>query len=194
LQSFKLYLETGSELVLTEVKATDLKALCLYANDPEIYRYTENIPYPFKREDGLNYLAKVNRAEEQYHRPVHFAIRDKESGEFAGAILRLMTSGMEGIRDEIGYWLGKPWRGKNQMADCIRVFCAYWFAESPLVRITAIVHPDNQASIRVLEKSGFEQEGFFRNFLEKDGELIDVIQMVLLQEKLEDIRRERSEE
>jgi len=183
LQPFKLYLETGRDLVLTEVKATDLNSLCLYANDPEVYRYTENIPYPFKREDGLNYLAKVNRAEEQYRQPVHFAIRDKESGEFAGAILRLMTNGMDGIRDEIGYWLGKPWRGQNHMADCIRVFCEYWFAESPLVRITAIVHPDNQASIRVLEKSGFEQEGFFRDFLEKDGELIDVIQMVLLKER-----------
>ncbi len=92
---------------------------------------------------------------------------------------------MDSIRDEIGYWLGEPWRGQGMMASCVRRFCQHWFEQGPIIRLTAVVHPENKASQRVLEKAGFKTEAFFEQFSQKDGIVFDVLQMVLLKKTFE---------
>jgi len=55
-----------------------------------------------------------------------------------------------------------------------RRVCGHAFEEFGLVKITAHVFPHNPASARVLEKCGFQQEGFLRQHFLKDGRFIDV--------------------
>ena len=65
--------------------------------------------------------------------------------------------------------------------DAARVMCEWLFETRPaLVRIEAKVHYYNPASVRVLEKVGFEQEGFARKHTIKNGALIDVILMAVM--------------
>ncbi len=54
------------------------------------------------------------------------------------------------------------------------------FEEFGLVKITAHVFPHNLASARVLEKSGFQQEGFLRKHFLKDGNFLDARLFALL--------------
>jgi ribosomal-protein-alanine N-acetyltransferase len=59
------------------------------------------------------------------------------------------------------------------MTAVVQRVCRHAFEELGLVKITAHVFSDNQASARVLEKCGFRQEGFLRKHYLKDGRLID---------------------
>ena len=77
-------------------------------------------------------------------------------------------------RAEVGYWLAKTFWGRGIMSAVVRRVCQHAFDEFALVKIIAHVVTHNPASARVLEKCGFQQEGFLRKHFCKDGKLIDV--------------------
>ena len=94
-----------------------------------------------------------------------------------GSIGRVAQTGVAGHSDEIGYWLGTPFRGKGIMSAVALVFSNWLFETSPLVRLEARAFPHNPASIRVLEKAGFEKEGYARKKFIKDGGYLDSVLM-----------------
>ncbi|MBV7506645.1 GNAT family N-acetyltransferase [Bacillus sp. sid0103] len=59
----------------------------------------------------------------------------------------------------IGYFLDKKQNGKGYTTEAVKLLVDYAFKELKLHRIEAGVMPHNIGSIRVLEKSGFHQEG-----------------------------------
>ncbi|WP_144468893.1 GNAT family N-acetyltransferase [Bacillus pumilus] len=61
-----------------------------------------------------------------------------------------------------GAWLGYVLDEKGYMTEAIRLIIDYAFDELHLHRIEAGVKPSNIGSIRVLEKTGFENEGLNR--------------------------------
>lgn len=64
---------------------------------------------------------------------------------------------------EIGYRVFRPEdRRRGVMGEAIPLFVAYLFAAKPIERIQALAHPENEASCRVLERSGFACEGTLR--------------------------------
>ena len=76
-------------------------------------------------------------------------------------------------RAEVGYWLAKPYWNRGIMTAVVRRICQHAFESWGLVKIAAHVFYFNTASARVLEKCGFQQEGFLRKHHLKDGQLID---------------------
>ncbi|MGM5472637.1 GNAT family N-acetyltransferase [Bacillus pumilus] len=62
----------------------------------------------------------------------------------------------------LGYVLDEKHGGKGYMTEAIRLIIDYAFDELHLHRIEAGVKPSNIGSIRVLEKTGFENEGLNR--------------------------------
>ena len=69
----------------------------------------------------------------------------------------------------LGYWIGLPHAGGGHMTAAVALAQRYAFQELRLHRIEAACQPCNLASIRVLEKSGFEREGAARNYLRING-------------------------
>ena len=59
------------------------------------------------------------------------------------------------------------------MTAVVQRACQHAFEEFGLVKITAHVFSHNPASARVLEKCGFQQEGFLRKHFLKDGQFVD---------------------
>jgi RimJ/RimL family protein N-acetyltransferase len=59
------------------------------------------------------------------------------------------------------------------MPAVVRRVCQHAFDELGLVKVTAHVFATNPASARVLEKCGFEQEGFLRKHYLKDDQYLD---------------------
>ncbi len=66
------------------------------------------------------------------------------------------------------------------MTTVVQRVCRHAFEEFGLVKITAHVFPHNPASARVLEKSGFQEEGYLRKHFLKDGQFIDARLFALL--------------
>lgn len=53
-------------------------------------------------------------------------------------------------------------RGKGYGSEAVQIMVDYLFLNRDLVRIQAETHPDNAASTKVLEKTGFSKEGLIR--------------------------------
>ena len=65
----------------------------------------------------------------------------------------------------LGYWLGVSHKNRGYMSEAVKAVQRFVFKDLLLHRIEAASMPANHASIRVLEKCGFQKEGLARRFL-----------------------------
>lgn len=73
----------------------------------------------------------------------------------------------------IGYFLDKEHNGKGYTTEATKLLVEFGFEVLKLHRIEAGVMPHNIASIRVLEKAGFEKEGIARKNVRINGKWED---------------------
>ena len=157
---------------LSELLPSDQAACIEHMKAKEIYDLTLRIPYPYTEADFQAWLEIVEKATMQQGQPVNWAIRD-EKGLFIGGCGFAGLEVGKSHRAEIGYWLAKPYWGQGIMTAVVRRLCEFAFAELGLVKIVAHVFGGNAASARVLEKCGFQQEGYLRKHHLKDGKYLD---------------------
>ena len=69
----------------------------------------------------------------------------------------------------LGYWLGKKHARHGIMSSALPIMLGYSFLHLKLHRVEAVVHPDNEASIGLLEKLKFVCEGMARSCICLDG-------------------------
>lgn len=166
-----MYLQLANVLKLTEVRRTDRDSLVEYLNDRVMYECSLRIPYPYTLSDAEKWLDLVESASGQDDFPV-WAIRN-ESDTLIGAV------GLEGRRPthraEIGYWLARPFWGRGIMTSAVKAVTQHAFEQLGLSKITAHVFSFNARSARVLEKCGFEQEGYLKKHFQKDAQCIDAM-------------------
>ena len=65
----------------------------------------------------------------------------------------------------IGYWIGAPFARNGYMTAAMRGLIPFCFGTLRLHRLEAACIPTNTASIRLLEKTGFQREGYARRYL-----------------------------
>lgn len=82
----------------------------------------------------------------------------------------------------IGYWMGTPHAGRGHMFAAVQLVIPYIFQGLRLHRIEAACIPDNERSIRLLEKSGFVREGLLRKYLKINGQWRDHLMFSLIAE------------
>jgi [ribosomal protein S5]-alanine N-acetyltransferase len=80
----------------------------------------------------------------------------------------------------IGYWMGERYAGQGHMEHALRLAIPYIFTGLQLHRIEAACIPENQRSIRLLEKVGFQREGYLREYLKINGKWRDHLMFSLL--------------
>jgi ribosomal-protein-alanine N-acetyltransferase len=83
------------------------------------------------------------------------------SGEAVGT-LGLYSYSETNRRAELGYDLLREHRGRGLMTEAVEEVLRYGFEELGLNRVEATTDPENAASLRVLEKTGFTCEGLRR--------------------------------
>jgi [ribosomal protein S5]-alanine N-acetyltransferase len=127
--------------------------------DYEIAKYLYEVPYPYRIDYALNFI-KSSYDNFKLHKAITFGIEYKNIIES-----KLLLVGTIGIKDidyvnkkaNIGYWIGTQYQGKGIATECVRLVVNYAFDELKLKEISAYVFPDNNSSIKVLEKNGFEK-------------------------------------
>ena len=65
----------------------------------------------------------------------------------------------------IGYWIGRRFARQGLMTAAVRTLIPMCFDSLRLHRVEAACIPDNAASVRLLEKCGFQREGYAREYL-----------------------------
>jgi ribosomal-protein-alanine N-acetyltransferase len=65
----------------------------------------------------------------------------------------------------IGYWVGEPYANQGYMSAAVRALIPFCFGSLRLHRLEAACIPTNKPSIALLEKCGFQREGYARGYL-----------------------------
>jgi [ribosomal protein S5]-alanine N-acetyltransferase len=133
-----------------------------------------------------------------YRRRVrHYQREQREDLGYAYAIVRLSTDALLGgislsnVRRgvtqtaSVGYWLGQPHVGQGAMTEAVALLVGHAMHGLRLHRLEAATLPDNDASIRVLERNGFRREGFARRYLKINGTWCDHVLFGLVAEDLQ---------
>lgn len=169
----EIYLST----VLTE---EDIPSFIKYLNSPTIHANTLTIPFPYTKTDGEEFLQL--RKSTSPDAVKYFSIRLASNNELIGACgINRKTNNPR--RTEIGYWLGEQYWHRGLMPKVVKktieIVTNEW---KNLVRIEGNIFSWNKASMRVLEKCGFEFEGILRRHVYKNGQDIDVHSYALILE------------
>ena len=73
----------------------------------------------------------------------------------------------------VGYWVGAPFARQGYMTAAMRALIPFCFGTLRLHRLEAACIPTNAASIALLEKTGFQREGYARSYLCINGKWQD---------------------
>ncbi|HMO59002.1 MAG TPA: GNAT family N-acetyltransferase [Roseiflexaceae bacterium] len=128
-------------------------------SNPQVIRYFGSLPMKSADEAAQ----RIERINESFRSQsgIRWAICIRGKNQLIGSLgyWRLIT---EHKRAEIGYELAPEWWGQGIMPEAMRAILHYGFTAMDLHSVEAQIHPANHGSRRVLEKLGFEQEGYFR--------------------------------
>ncbi len=80
----------------------------------------------------------------------------------------------------LGYWMGEPYAGQGYMSRAVRAAIGYAFEKQGLHRIEAACLPNNEPSKILLQRVGFQQEGYARSYLSINGQWRDHLLFALL--------------
>lgn len=172
----------NSQIHLAPFCPSDQAACVEYLNEKEIYDRTLRIPHPYTPAAFEEWLATVEQLLREHGQPVNWAIRNEADLLIGGIGFAGLEIG-NSHQAEVGYWLAKPFWGRGIMTAVVRRACRHAFVTWDLAKITAHVFSFNSASARVLEKCGFQKEGFLRKHHVKDGQLIDAYVYGLLRDE-----------
>lgn len=152
-------------LILRRLDPDDARALArLFAGDHEAVEQTGRMPWP----------------------PTEAALREwiglhLTAGSFGFAVIRagdasvLGTAGFggDGVKAELGYALGRAWWGQGFATEAVDALIDF-ARDLGLDALDAYSFPDNPASARVLEKTGFAEQGLVRRDYPRRGGLREV--------------------
>lgn len=109
-----------------------------------------------------------------------FFIFEEETGALMGGLT--LSNVRRGVTQAcaLGYWLGEPYIGQGNMRNAVALAVDYAFNDLRLHRIEAACLPSNAASIAVLRRNGFMEEGLARRYLKINGAWCDHLLFALL--------------
>ena len=161
----------GKNVVLRTIREADFDTLFTYLNDVRTRGDFEDI--------GLFSEVQMRKtfAETGFWQPDEgvLHITDKQDSLLGYVKFAKPSTSPTRVGYEIAYAIDRPtnW-GRGLMTEALSIFVPFLFATKNVVRIQAMVHPDNIGSKRVLEKCSFQFEGVLRRHLLYRGVPTDV--------------------
>jgi ribosomal-protein-alanine N-acetyltransferase len=158
----------GSVFTLREWQSGDEQSLQEQANNKNISCYLlDRFPYPYTMDDAKKYVSS-----HQNQNPLtNFAIIINYN--VAGGIEFKPGKDIYRKNALLGYWLGQTFWSLGIMTEAVKLITSYAFENFDIIRMQANVNANNPASMRVLEKAGFQKEGVLKRAIVKYGEVID---------------------
>ena len=156
--------------VLRPWRAADRDDLIREANNRKVWRnMTHTFPHPYTERDADLWLAIAADPGPS----IQLAI--DADGRAVGGIGVIAGEGIFAQTAQFGYWLGESHWGRGFASAAATALAGRLAHERLFARLEAQVFEWNPASMRVLEKAGFEREAVLRCAATKDGYLIDTV-------------------
>lgn len=153
---------------LKALSRSDARQLARIANNKNIWdNLRDFFPHPYHEEDAIFFIElSAKEAPRQ-----KFGIY---SGEMlcgvAGVVLQSDVYRKSG---EMGYWIGESYWGNGIGTKEVELITNYAFDRLDLTRVYASIFEYNVASMRVLEKNGFQLEGISKSAVFKNGQFFN---------------------
>lgn len=156
--------------VLRPWRDGDQDALVRHADNRRVWRnLTHLFPHPYTRQDAEFWLSMASEPSRSTHLAITF------DGEAVGGIGAIAGEGVGARTAEFGYWIGEAFWGRGLATAAAAAFKTHLMEQGEFVRLQAGVFAWNPASMRVLEKVGFQREGVLRRAVSKDGDIVDCV-------------------
>ncbi|XP_076914218.1 uncharacterized protein LOC143573143 [Bidens hawaiensis] len=157
------------ELSIRPFVVTDADDFFSWACDDNVTRYLRWNSVNNKAE-ALKYLKEV-AIPHPWRRSICWA--DKSIGYIS---LRPESGSDHHHRAHISYAISSKFWGRGIMTAVVKMVIPMVFREFPhVVRIEGLVEDENKASQKVLEKVGFNKEGYLRKYGFNKGKVVDMI-------------------
>ncbi len=143
-------------LVLRPPHLFDAVYVAEMANDAEVARMTTRVRHPYRLADAEAFLGAMQSADAQDDRP--FLIEHRSFGPIG-------MTGFHRAGDrhaELGYWLGRTFRGRGFATEAVRAALDWARGEWGRRAVLSSHFVDNPGSGRVLDKAGFLYTGEVR--------------------------------
>jgi RimJ/RimL family protein N-acetyltransferase len=134
-------------LLLRPLRLTDLDEFIALHDDPDVTRF-------IRRLERVDADERLRLAEREWRERGHgmFAVRDRVSGRFLGrAGLKYWSQFDE---TEVGWVLRRDAWGHGYATEAARACVAWGFASLEVPYLTAMIDPENEASIRLASRLG----------------------------------------
>lgn len=146
-------------LVLRPPCEADVDPLFRLFSDPETLRYWSR-PAMLRREEAATYISEIRDAFAR-RSLINWIIAEPDQQRMLGTCT-LYDLQPSHLRCAVGYALLRDCQGRGTATLAVELACQWAMHWLGLHRVEADIHPDNQASRRVLQRAGFQCEGLLR--------------------------------
>lgn len=155
-----------TRLQLIEVTPEHGPALFHILSNEEVTRFYGMDPLR-EQEDALQIIGSFNQTFES-RQGIRWGMVVRDSGTFIGT-LGLNHLSLYSKKAEIGFELDPAHWRRGYAAEAIEAVLAYSFETLGLHRMGAVTFLENEASVQLLKRLGFEEEGVLRGYLFQGG-------------------------
>jgi len=157
-------------LVLRRITNDDANELFFLRSNEDVMRYIDR-PRPKSLEDITQLVEKID-AMIDGDNGISWAITLKGEPRLIGHISFHVLK-KENYRAEVGYMLHPHHYRKGIMTEALRAVLNYGFETMRLHSVEAIVNPENEASISLLQQNNFVREAYFKEDFFWQGKFLD---------------------
>ena len=169
---------TTPRLTLRGFRFSDVPEVHAYLQEPDMSRFLEGPSQPPTEEETAEIIARHLLADREQRSVWAITIDDVPVG---GISIDFEKSHRIA---QIGYSVKKGLWGRGLATEAASAVVDDAFAACPdLQRIQANIHPENKASIRVVERLGMEYEGTLRSYAHVGGKVADEAIYAILRSK-----------
>jgi ribosomal-protein-alanine N-acetyltransferase len=170
-------------LLLRKIKRSDLTQVFRGLSDPEVTRYY-----------GVHYQ-NMDAAKQQmrWYRRLHrkdfgrvWAITLKNEGDTLQGVIAMYNWNKKNQSAEIGFWILPNYQQQGYVSEALHALIPVAFSHMNLHRLYATTEPENIASIRTMQATGFLYEGHQREVEKKGDGWVDLLMYALLENDLEE--------
>ncbi|WP_010098751.1 GNAT family N-acetyltransferase [Ornithinibacillus scapharcae] len=168
---------TTERLCLREIENTDVTNMLTYLSDPLVMQYYGLEAFTTE-EEVLNEISWYKRIFRE-NTGIRWGISLKDEDKIIGSC-GFLNWERQHARIDIGYELAKEYWGQGIASEVLGTVLSYGFEQMNVERVQALIEPPNVASIKLVEKQGFEREGLLRHYEYGNGKFDDLYMYSLL--------------
>jgi len=165
------------QIFLRPLEKKDVENVMSWVNDPEVIGNFQNFNHPISKEEELTFIENITKSKNDKS----FSILS-EDGEYIGQIglHQIHWSSRSGriaiIIGNKNYW------GKGYAQLALQKVLSLAFEEYNLHKIWIVTFETNKRMQHIMQKSGFQKEGFLRDEYFHKGKYHNMVRLSILEE------------